>query len=592
MLKGAPPELTAPEAFQLGLQHQRAGQMEQAEAAYRNAIVLDPGHAEAHNNLGNALHALGRTAQAIAHYRRTLELRPRSAAVLDNLGKALGVLGEAIEAEQCIRQAIECDPGYAEAHNDLGKLLQDRGALDEAADSYQTACALKPDQAAAHFNLANMLFSFGRLEEAEQGYRRAVALDPGHAASQSNLAFMLNYLPGASAADIFAEHLRFARRFCATAPLPPHGDARVASRRLRLGYVSGDLRNHAVAFFIEPVLASHDHDQFEVFCYYSYPESDAVTARLKRHADHWRDVFALDDEALAASIRKDSIDILVDLSGHTIHNRLLAFSRKPAPVQVTWLGYLNTTGLEAMDYRITDAQATPRGVLDTLHTERLVRLPDTQWCYRPPEPCPGLSPPPSVRAGTVTFASLANLSKISNRMLELWGQLLGVLPRSRLVIASAILDRIPAEYAARCARHGIDRTRLELKGKAPLSEYLELHSMADVMLDTHPYSSGATACHSLWMGVPIVTLAGETATSRSATTLLNAVGLNDLVSSSPGQYLDIAAGLATDAERLAALRMGMRERMRASALMDELRFTRNLENSYREMWRALCQNRR
>jgi protein O-GlcNAc transferase len=580
--------MTASDAFQLALQHQQSGRLQDAEACYRRVIALNPGHAEAHNNLGNVLNALGRTLEAEPHYRRTLELRPDAAAVHDNLGKVLSTLGRNEEAERSIRRALELQPDYAEAHNDLGQLLQQRGLREEAEQSYRKAAALKPALAAAHFNIGNLLFSYGRTEEAERSYREALALDPGHAETHRNLVFLLNYVPGKRPAEIYAEHRSFAARFCPPPDSLPHLNTPDAGRKLRIGYVSGDFRDHALAFFIEPVLARHDRKSFEIFCYSNYGRADAVTGRLKSVADHWREVSALNDAALATLVRDDAIDILVDLSGHTLHNRLLAFARKPAPVQATWLGYLNTTGLEAMDYRITDAQASPPGPLDALHSEKLVRLPDSQWCYRPPAGCPAVSPPPSASSGRITFAAFTNLSKIGQPTIELWARLLARVPGSQLLVVSAILASVPDAYVERFTRHGIAPERLRLAGTMPFTDYLALHGSADIVLDTFPYSGGTTTCHSLWMGVPVVSLTGETTTSRGGASLLHAIGLPELVAQTPEQYLEIAAALAADPRRLAALRAGMRARMAASPLMDEVRFTRNLEQAYRSMWRAWC----
>jgi predicted O-linked N-acetylglucosamine transferase (SPINDLY family) len=583
-------QLTASQAFQTALQQHQAGRLQEAEASYRLALELNPNYAEALNNLGNVLYALGRAAEAEAQYRRTLELRPDAAVIHANLGKALAGIGQHEEAERSLRKALELQPDYAEAHNDLGKLLQQRGLLDAAECSYRRACLLKPELAAAQFNLGNLLFSFGLMDEAERSYRQALALDPGNVETHRNLVFMLNYVPGKHPAEIFAAHREFAHRFAPTIKVPPHANSPIPGRKLRVGYVSGDLRDHAVAFFIEPVLANHDRGAFEVFCYYNFPRPDAVTERLRSHADQWRDVIELNDESLAAMIRRDQIDILLDLSGHTIYNRLLMFSRKPAPVQATWLGYLNTTGLDAMDYRITDAHATPEGPLDGFHSEKLVRLPDSQWCYRPPDYCPDVSPPPNTANGRITFAAFANLSKIGEPTIELWSRLLARVPGSQLLVTSAILASVPDKYLERFVRHGIAAERVRILGFQQFRDYLTLHRSADVVLDTFPYSGGTTTCHALWMGVPVVTLAGESVTSRGGASLLHAVGLDEMVAQSPEQYLDIATALASDVRRLTTLRAEMRARMSASPLMDEARFTLNLEDAYRAMWRHWCAN--
>lgn len=291
---------------------------------------------------------------------------------------------------------------------------------------------------------------------------------------------------------------------------------------------------------------------------------------------------------MAQLVRDDGIDVLVDLSGHTAHNRLLAFARKAAPVQVTWLGYLNTTGLEAMDYRITDAHASPPGLLDNCHTEALARLPDSQWCYRPPEDCPDVTPAPTVSTGTFTFAVFTTPPKITDAMIELWSRLLARVPGSRLVVLCAILGSIPAQFRARFVNGGIPNERLQLLGSKSFKDYLAMHGIVDLMLDTFPYSGGTTTCHALWMGVPVVTLAGGTATSRGGASLLHAVGLSDLVAHGPEQYVNTAAGLAHDRDRLTELRRALRARMARSPLTDSVRFTANLEAAYRAMWDTWC----
>lgn len=568
-----------------------AGRHAEAEQSYREALALKPAYAEAHANLGILLNALGRPQEAEQSYRNALAVNPGYVEVMNNLGTTLLDLGRPDEAERNFVQALAIRPEYAAAQVNLGQALRAQGRLKEAEASFRKALVLRPELAEAHNFLANVLRSMGRLEEAEAGYRQALALKPLDAEAHSNLVFLLNYIPGRRPAQIFHEHRKFAQRFCADASTERHPNPPVPGRRLRIGYVSGDLRDHPVAFFIEPVLANHERRDFEVFCYYNFLRSDAVTERLRSQAEHWRDVAARDDDTLEQLIRNDAIDILVDLSGHTGHSRLTVFGRKPAPVQACWLGYLNTTGLETMDYRITDVHATPRGPLEAFHSEKLVRLPGSQWCYRPPANCPEVAPPPSALKGAITFASFTNPAKIADSNIRLWGRLLALVPGSRLLVVGATLTAIPDDFAERFVRQGIPRDRLELMGAKPFPEYLALHREADMILDTQPYSGGTTTCHALWMGVPVVSLAGETATSRGGASLLHAVGLKELIAETPKQYLEIAAALAADPKRLARIRAGLRKRMRESLLMDEVRFTRNLEKAYRAMWRAWCDRR-
>lgn len=572
----------------LGVAHQALGRIAEAEDCFRGALSLKPDYAVAHNNLGIALRDLKRPQEAESSFHEAVRIQPDYAEAHNNRGNVLSELGQLEKAERSLRQAIRIRPDYAEAHGNLGIVLRGMRKLVEAERSTRRAVALKPDYAEAHNDLGVALFGLGRVAEAERSYREALALNPALAVAQGNLAYLLNCVSGRSAAEIHAAHREFAQRFCPPADSRPHRNARDPRRRLRVGYVSADLRHHSVAFFIEPVLARHDRENFEIFCYSNSAHADAVTERLKSSADHWREASSLDDEALAGLVRDDGIDILVDLSGFSANNRLTVFARKPAPVQATWLGYLNTTGLDAMDYRITDRHASPEGRLDAYHSERLVRLPDSQWCFQPAAESPEVGPPPCVKSGQITFAVFSNPAKIGAEVIELWSRLLARAAGSKLLVIANGLASIPEDFIARFVHHGIAKERLRVLGSRPFREYLAMHGQADVMLDTFPFTGGTTTCHALWMGVPVISLVGDTATSRGGASLLHAVGLSELVAQSPDQYIDIACGLAQDAARLASLRAGMRERMRASALMDAQRFTRNLESAYRLMWQTWC----
>jgi predicted O-linked N-acetylglucosamine transferase (SPINDLY family) len=583
-------EPSPPDAWHLlGGIAQQEGDRELAAEMIGEALQRSPSSPEYLNSFGIAQRELGQLAEAEQSFRRATALKPDYADAHNNLGNALRELGQLEQAERSFNKALALKPDYAEAHGNLGLTLRGLGQLEKAERSLRRAVTLKPQYAEAHNDLGATLFGMGRLEEAERCYRQALVLDPALALAQGNLIFLLNYVSGRTPAEIYAEHRDFAHRFVPSAEPQPHQNGRSPERKLRIGYVSGDLRQHPVSEFIEPVLARHDARQFEIFCYYNAPRPDAVTERLKAMPVQWREVFELDDGTLENLVREDAIDILVDLNGHTTNNRLGVFARKPAPVQATWLGYLNTTALDAMDFRITDACASPEGLLDAYHSEKLIRLPDSQWCYQPPLVCPEVAePPPSVKAGRITFAALANPAKIGAPVIELWSRLLERVPGSRLLIVTNGMTIVPADYAARFISRGIAKDRLQLLGTKPFREYLALHHSVDVVLDTFPYAGGTTTCHALWMGVPVVSLVGNTAPSRGGASLLHAIGLDELVAQTSEQYVDIAATLAGDAARLTALRAGMRERMRRSPLMDADRFTRNLEAAYRDMWRGWC----
>lgn len=581
----------APACNNLGNALQAQGKHEQAVSCYRQALALEPNYVEALVNLGAAYRAHGELDQAAASYREALSLNPNAPVVCFTLGNVLAESGKQGEAIAYYRKALALKPDLAEVHCNLGNALRDCGQLGEAILCYREALALRPDFPEAHYNLGNVLKDVGLVEEAVRSYRTALTLLPDYAQAHSNLLCALNYVPGLLQADIYAEHREYAKRHCPAAAPRRHRNSPDPARKLRVGYVSGDFRKHPVAHFIEPVIARHHRDRVEVFCYYNNPHTDEFTTRIHSRADAWRDVFPLRDEALAGLIGEDAIDVLVDLSGHTGLHRLNVFARRPAPVQVSWLGYLNTTGLDAIDYRVVDGYTSPEGMFGAFHSERLLRLPDSQWCYQPPLDCPDIGPPPSARGGPVTFAVFSNLCKIGPSVIELWSRLLARVADSRLLVVGPGLASIRGEYLERFTRHGVPASRVRLEESKPFREYLELHREADVMLDTFPYAGGTTTCHALWMGVPLVSLAGDTPPSRGGASLLNVVGLSELVALTPEEYLDVAAGLANDPGHLAALRAGMRERMRNSALMDSERFVRNLEDAYAEMWRAWCEKR-
>lgn len=551
-------QLDRPEAFfDLANVMKEHGRLQDADLGYRKAIALKPDYVEAHNNRGTVLADLGWLEDAAASYRQALAIRPSHAAAYNNLGNVLRELGDHEEAERLYRRTL----------------------------------ALRPDLAEACNHHANSLLDLGRLDEAERGYRRALELAPGLASAYSNLLLLLNFLPNRTPEAISAEAFEFGRQFGKAADADAHRNVADATRRLRIGYVSGDFRAHSVALFIEPVFAAHDREAFEIFCYYNFPRADARTARLRTHADNWRDVYALSDVALADWIRRDAIDILVDLSGHTAFNRLPVFAQKPAPVQVTWLGYPATTGLAAIDYRLTDGIADPEGESDRLHAERLIRLPHPMWCFAPDKTLPEPGPLPLRKDGAVTFGSFNYFPKLNPEVAALWAKLLARLPGSRL-----IATRIPgSESASRFRKYfedaGIAASRVELHGIVSRETLAELFARVDIALDPFPYAGTTTTCEVLWMGIPVVTLSGKTTASRNGASLVTAVGLEALVAQSADQYLDVAEALARDVDRLAALREKLRGRMRSSRLADGARFTRDLENAFRDMWRTWCRGR-
>jgi len=558
---------------------------EEALALYLEAARLDPGLALAHYNAANLLKETGRLAEAEAAYRRALEADPGFVEAHNNLGATLADLGRLADAAASYREAVRLRPTHALAYNNLGNVLRETGAHEEAEPLYRRTIELRPGLAEGWNHLGNSLLDLGRLEEAERAYRHALEISPDLARAHSNLLLLLNYRPDIGPASLRAEAERFGLAVGHARATPGQGGRRRADGRLRVGYVSGDFRVHSVAFFFAPALDHHDRSRYEITCYQCSPRSDAMTAALRRRADRWREAWRLDDEALAGAIRDDGIDILVDLSGHTSDNRLPVFARRVAPVQVTWLGYPGTTGVPAMDFRITDALVDPAPRADAAHTERLARLSRAMWCFRPDPQMPGVGPLPSAGRAP-TFGSFNYLPKLNQAVLAAWARILAAVPGSRLLVT-----RVPGSASARrildaFAAHGIDAGRLELHGILDRRDLAQVFGRVDVALDPFPYAGTTTTCEVLWMGVPVVTLAGATTAARSGVSLLSAVGLEACIAADLDAYVKTAVQFGGDRDRLAETRSTLRERFAASPLRDEAGFARALESAYEEMWRS------
>jgi predicted O-linked N-acetylglucosamine transferase (SPINDLY family) len=611
----------APVWCRLGEVYHALGQPDDAADCYRRAITLAPENADAQNNLGAALLALGRPDEAATCFRQALRLRPDFVEAASNLGLILLNQGKVHEAELSFRQAVSLRPDLAAIHNNLGLALMHQGQAQEAALNFRHALHLRPDLADAQNNLGLALAVQGQPDEALACFERAIAIDPGDAGAltnlgnaykdqgrlaeavacyrravdrrpedprtHSNLLLALHYQAGADPREILAESDRYAERHAA--PLggswPLHPVRPRAGRRLRVGYVSADFRDHPVAYFLEPILASHDHGRFEIFAYADVPGPDAVTGRCQAHVDFWRSLVGLSDPQAADQIRQDGIDVLIDLGGHTGGNRLLVFARKPAPVQASYLGYLGTTGLAAIDYYITDSHADPPGLTEAHFQEALVRIPECAMCYWPGE-APAVAPQLSSKhSGAITFASLNLLAKVSDDVLAIWLQVLAAVPGSRLLLRSGEGRTGEERIRAAVSDHGLSPERVVLRGRmASRFDYLKLYQEVDLALDPFPYNGITTTCDALWMGVPVLTLAGKMSVSRHGVRFLRNVGLEELITSTPEDYVERATEVARDRDRLASLRRGLRERMRKSPLMNAALLTRHLETAYLDLW--------
>jgi predicted O-linked N-acetylglucosamine transferase (SPINDLY family) len=565
-----------------------AGRFDEVARCCRRVLEIDPQHAKAHANLGAVLQRRGADDEAVQHYREAIAADPALAPPRFSLGVLLLAGGRRGEAIEQMRRAVALDPGRAEWHAILGEACSDAGRPLDARSSLETALRLAPDSAGAHEQLGCCLLESGDAPGAVAHFRRALEIAPDLSTAVSNRLFALNCVFDERPEAIFAAHAAWGQGISRGRPDRARANDPNPERRLTVGYVSPDFRDHALAYFIEPVLAQHDRTQFDVVCYSDAARDDSVTTRLRLHAALWRESAQLDTEALAQKIRDDRIDILVDLAGHSVGGkRMPVFALKPAPLQASWLGYLNTTGLPAMDYRITDAIACPQG-WERYHTERLLRLPDSQWCFAAAACAPAIGPLPAGRGAAVTFGALHNLAKVSPRVIALWSRLLHRVPGSRLLMLAPGQEQSFPQLAMQFAANGIDAARIQFTGRLPIADYLELHNRIDINLDAFPYTGGTTTCHSLWMGVPVVTMQGANVVSRGGASLLNAVGLPELVADSESQYLEIAEQLAGDLKRLALLRSGLRQRVAQSPLMDAARFTANLESAYRGIWRRWC----
>lgn len=580
-----------PRTMQIAMQHYRAGRWAQAEAAFRQLLQSTPQHTEALHHLGNVYQAQGKLDAAIACYQRVLALNPGHALTHFNLGVALQAARRLDQAAQAYANALSCNPRYAEASYNLGYVLQMQGDFWRAAQHYQQAIEANSKLAQAHNNLGRVWQTLGQLPEAIQCFQKALALRPDYAWAYDNLLMCMNYASGYDPQALFEAHRGFGRQFAIAADnIAPHANTADPERRLKIGYLSPDFREHAIAYFIQAVIAAHDRSQIEVFCYSSGHRHDAVTAQIQTQTDHWRDLAHLSDAAADACIRADGIDILVDLAGHTAGNRLPLFARKPAPIQMTWLGFPQTTGLDSIDYRISDAFVDPPGMTDALHSEKILRLPAYQACFQPDPRSPAVSALPALTQGYVTFASLNTFSKVNAEVIALWSQLLLQRPDARLLL---VLPSAHPQWREalrpRFGQHGIAMERLTLVGPQPFEAFMQMYAQIDIALDPFPSNGVTTTLHSLWMGVPVVTLAGQSPMSRGGVSIMHHVGLNECIAQDPQEYLRIAQGLADNLPHLANMRAGLRERMAGSALTDTTGFTHHLESAYRKAWQQWCQ---
>jgi len=558
------------------------GRIGEAVEAYRRALELAPDQPEAHNNFGNACKELGQFEPAVAAYRRAVELRPDSAEFQANLGNGLREQDRFDEAMAAYRRALALQPRRAETHHEMGNALARQGQLDAAALAYRTALELKPDYGVAQCNLGNVLRDQGMLDEAIAAYRRAAESQSTQLFAQSNLIYTLHYHADGNEEEIRREQRLWNERFGGEGrPAVPYRNEPDPDRRLRIGYVSPEFRDHVTGRNLWPLFQEHDRAAFEIFCYSGVVRPDGTTRQFRERADHWRSTEGVNDEMLTEWVQRDGVDILVDLTQHMDGNRLTLFGRRPAPVQLSFAGYPASTGVEAIPYRISDRFLEPQS------TDAQLCLIESYWCYDPCGAKTSVNELPAQRNGWVTFGCLNHFCKVNEATLRRWAKVLRKVPDSKLMLLSPEGSLRQRTWQI-LESAGVEARRVEFVPRCARGTYLELYQRMDVALDTFPYNGHTTSLDALWMGVPVVSLAGKSAVSRAGLSQLANLGFVEWVASAEDEFVEIATALAQDLSRLADLRPTLRARMEASVLMDAPRFAGQIESAYRTLWRRWC----
>jgi predicted O-linked N-acetylglucosamine transferase (SPINDLY family) len=583
----------AAQLLEEGLSLERNQLVAEALSKYEAAIDLLPEFAQAHFQRGNLLLEKGEYTSAVDAYATAIRLKPISASTHFNMGNAYAALGRYVEASNAFRQAIRLKPDFADAELALGSAQEELGQLSAAVDCYRRALMIDPNYAEAHYNLGLTLKELGKLTLAVESFQRAVEIKSAFFSAHNCLLFIHNYLNDRATSVMLNEARQFgflvARH---STPATQWGNPPQIFRTLRIGLVSGDLRNHPVGYFLESVLTAMaaNMTKLSVHAYPTYSCDDNTGARLKSHCASWCSVVGLSDEQLANRIREDKIDILIDLAGHTANNRLAMFAWKPAPVQVSWLGYFATTGVAAIDYFIADPWTLPP-CEEQYFTEKIWRLPETRLCFTPPDVDVPVSTLPALSNGYVTFGCFNNLSKMNDAVVALWARILHAIPNSRLFLKAGQIGvtTVRQSIHARFAAHGIEAERLILEDFVPRAEYLAAYHKVDIALDPFPYTGGTTTVEALWMGVPVLTLAGERFLSRQGVGLLMNAGLSEWVATDPEDYVTRARSHANHLPNLSALRAGLRQQVLTSPIFDAPRFAQHFEAALRGMWRTWCE---
>ncbi len=533
----------------------------------------------------------GKMDEAQSLYQEILRHNPSNKKVIYQLSLIALRKREYKNSEDLLKKLIKLEPDKVVYYSNLGAVLQEDNRPDEAIVILNKAILMKPGYADAYLNRACALTIKGEIDDAIADYQSALKINPEAKQARANMAYTMNFSPSLSEKDLFDVHKTHALTIESKHRKASFTNMPVRDRKLRIAYLSSDFRRHSVSYFIEPVLEHHNKNNFEIFAYYNHDITDSVTEHFIGLCDRWHNISLLSDQAVAGQIKKDEIDILIDLNGLTGNNRLGVLALKPAPIQCEWLGYPNTTGLDSMDYWICDETVNPPGLMEKFYSESLLRLPGCFLCFKKPDYAPEPVAPPFVKNGCVTFGSFNNYAKVSKDVLEVWANILDAVPESRLMLKSACLGN-PVQRAVLVdffESRGISEKRLKLEGyKSSRINHIEMYSEMDIALDTFPYNGTTTTCEAMWMGVPTITLAGNSHRSRVGKSLLECVGLGELVAEFTDEYIKIAKELATDAQRLSEYRFNLRKTVEQSTLTDGVQFTATLESAYYSIWNEWC----
>jgi protein O-GlcNAc transferase len=581
----------AREWLKRGIKALADGQPSTAVKQASQAVALDPNNAGFRIDLAAILCQANRPAEAIPHLLKALSLRRNLPDVHNNMGVALEQLERYEEATAAFENAARLEPSRLTGQLNLGRLQRKCGTPAKSLETFCAALRQDADCTHGYDGVVNATDDLGDAKTKIDAIRQLLRLKPQSPHLRSSYLYELHYLPGMDRKTLFGEHREWDRRFGNPSSVTARDDRRpYANRRIRVGYVSPDFRHHTVPKFIGGVLAHHDRDRFEVFCYSDTSQEDHVSRQFRAWAEHWRDIVGLPDHRAKQIIEDDQIDILVDLRGHAASNRLTLFAKRVAPIQINMVGYFDTTGLAAMDYHLTDSHQDPAGLAEQYHTERLLRMPVSCWCYRPDDQTPDVNEPPCNSSSHVTFGSVNKIIKVSEPCARLWSRVLERVPNSRLLLI-AVSENAADSIRSLFSKFGLPPKRVDFDIKcANYHDYLERFGKIDIALDTSPFSGITTTCDGLWMGVPLVSCGGDIAVSRAGTSILHGAGLQELAAQTEEQFVDLAVDLAGDQQRLRELRLAMRDRMRTSALMNAVQFTQQLETHYQSAWQRWLQS--